>query len=609
MAVSRQLIIDALLHRYPAVQDIEPTLDRRELVDLLAGMDTGTRSESISEARHTTYPDACPAPEDMAVLMSVDDCFKLVTKLVDIEPDVRCKILSVIPRVAIELLEHPQLPLAGPSPSLLTILDLLIAACIGWAPDLGRAGENLLEEIDRVTTLLRRDSTEPEEIRADLESFLDRENRRIEKLEERLIASETGRLRSRKTRSTAAHLINETMADRKLTAPVIAFLQGPWYDSLQLLGLKHGLDGQEWIRARKMTETIILTFQPIQTGDDESRHMQEQQLYRIIENIPSEIRDLLVSLEHDANRTNEALSIIENEYVKVLSGEDLEYAGFTPLPADDESFTHRPAVSRVLMRRVDSLETGQWFTFGESSEDPDRKPAIRIKLILKLQDIQQLLFTNRNGMKALEKSFDELAYLLSAGVIRPLNYRDAFSSTFTTFYHGLITRLETDRRIAAEEEAEIQRVEASRLKALEEARALALAREEAERRRQEKKREQRLREAQEVASLEENQAKVEQVTETVRSLNIGAWLKLPDPGGKLEQCKLAVRLSSTDKMIFVSRTGQKIGEYTSEQLVQLLVAGQGVVEDTGVEFEDTLAAVVSRLRQDRNKSYDDLTGP
>ncbi len=45
-----------------------------------------------------------------------------------------------------------------------------------------------------------------------------------------------------------------------------------------------------------------------------------------------------------------------------------------------------------------------------------------------------------------------------------------------------------------------------------------------------------------------------------------------------------------------------------EQLVQLLVAGEGEINDGGVEFEDTLAQVVTKLRQDRNKSYDDLTG-
>ncbi|MBL6690454.1 MAG: DUF1631 family protein [Pseudomonadales bacterium] len=91
-------------------------------------------------------------------------------------------------------------------------------------------------------------------------------------------------------------------------------------------------------------------------------------------------------------------------------------------------------------------------------------------------------------------------------------------------------------------------------------------------------------------------------------LNVGAWLRLPAADGELEECKLAVRVTAADKLIFVSRTGVKVGDYTSEQLITLLVAGEGEIDDAGVEFEDTLAQVVSKLRQDRDKSYDDLTG-
>ena len=82
----------------------------------------------------------------------------------------------------------------------------------------------------------------------------------------------------------------------------------------------------------------------------------------------------------------------------------------------------------------------------------------------------------------------------------------------------------------------------------------------------------------------------------------------PGPDGKPTEGKLAVRISSADKLIVLSRSGSKVGEYVSEQLVQLLVAGDCSIVDAGVEFEDTLARVVTGLRIDRNRSYDDLTG-
>jgi hypothetical protein len=109
------------------------------------------------------------------------------------------------------------------------------------------------------------------------------------------------------------------------------------------------------------------------------------------------------------------------------------------------------------------------------------------------------------------------------------------------------------------------------------------------------------------ANKPENAEKLSHFAQTVANLNVGAWLLLPSTENTCEKCKLAVRITRADKLIFVTRTGIKIDEYNSEELTQLLVAGQAEIQDQGIEFEDTLAQVVSRLRHDRNKSYDDLT--
>ncbi|MBT4160308.1 MAG: DUF1631 family protein, partial [Gammaproteobacteria bacterium] len=158
---------------------------------------------------------------------------------------------------------------------------------------------------------------------------------------------------------------------------------------------------------------------------------------------------------------------------------------------------------------------------------------------------------------------------------------------------------------AGKKEAE---TEAAKEKALKEAAAIARAKEEADDKRKEEEKNERLQQAKAEANLEENQERVAELTEKVSKLAVGAWLKLPAADGSLEECKLAVKIAAADKLIFVSRTGVKIGEYTNEQLTTLLVAGQGEISDTGVEFEDTLAQVVTKLRADREKSYDDLTG-
>lgn len=591
-------VTKALIHRYIREESDASNMDTDALVRLLRGLD-GCPS-TLSAAVQGAQPDGVPKPLDRAIIASVDDCARMIFSIADLEPEVEAHFRSVIPELACQIIASPDLPLQGP-PTALTILDSLVEEMIGWAADLGRAGDKVLENTTRVLSKFKSGKVDIESLHQDLNDLVSRERSRILKLEDRLAASETGQLRSQQSRNMTAQMINEEMGGKLLTYNIASFLQGPWFDSVQLLVLNHGLDSEQWLRAVKLTETLVWTCQPSPPQDEQHR----QKLYRIIENLPDELLDLLVALEHDAKAKESALDAIESDHLLVISGQELEYVEFALFECD-EALTTRSKVSRRLQRKVDPLEPGQWFTI-----DRDGKVA-RIKLVLKLEDIKQLLFTNRNGMKVMQRSFDEFAYFLSSRVVKPLNHKAVFSSTFHTYYQGLIDEYEKFLRRVAEKRAEIDRDEqareAARQKALAEAAALARAKDEAERARQEQARSSRLEEARLIASKSENAELVAMLTVRVQDLAIGAWLKLPGPDGQMEECKLAVKISASDKLIFVSRSGTKIGEYTSEQLVQLLVAGHGDIQDEGVEFEDTLAQVVSRLRQDRNKSYDDLTG-
>ncbi|MCZ6503720.1 MAG: DUF1631 family protein [Gammaproteobacteria bacterium] len=608
MSVAPNTVINALKHRYIKTQGPDANTDKDQLIQSLRNI---TEEQLATEANliylvAESTPDSVLSDGDMAVLHSVNDCVKMISKLMSVEQEIDQKLRFLMPELACQLLQTPDLPLKMAEYSILEVLDLLVSASVGWALDLGRSGEQLFSKVSEIVASVRTGNEDYKVVEENLQAFLDKEQKRTIKLEERLIASETGILRSRKSKIMTAQMINTKMNNKKLTLPIIEFLQGPWHDSIQLLALTRGFDSEEWFRAVKMTETIIWTYQPIELEDEEALQKEKQRLYRIIEHIPAEIRELLVALEHKTESAEEVLEDIENEHVMVISGQELEYEDFSPVETGEEVFNQATSVSRILLRKVNQLEPGQWFIFEENNV------CVRIKLILKLEDIKQLLFTNRNGMKALQKSFDKLAYYLSTSVIKPLDHENVFSSTFASYYHSLVDKFEKDRKQAAKDRVEADREEAmqeaARKKSMAEAKATAFAKEEAMREQQELEREKKLAHAREVASKEENLEKVKEQTTAVNALNVGAWLKLPGADGVMEECKLAVKIAAADKMIFVNRAGAKVGEYSTEQLVQLVVAGEGTIEDAGVEFEDTLAQVVTKLRQDRNKSYDDLTG-
>ena len=51
-----------------------------------------------------------------------------------------------------------------------------------------------------------------------------------------------------------------------------------------------------------------------------------------------------------------------------------------------------------------------------------------------------------------------------------------------------------------------------------------------------------------------------------------------------------------------------MAEYSADELTQVILAGLGEISASAAPFEDTLARVVSGLRKDRTRSFDDLTG-
>lgn len=603
MTVNARQLIDALQHRYANIQG-ESSISADELVSFIRSIpETEIPADgNLISLIQKANPDWQLGAAEQTVLASSRDCLTLIFNLINLAPEIQQRILTTTPIVAAELMHNPALPLQDDAINIFTVLDQLLDATIGWSSDQGRAGEKVLAQVTAAATALRAEPADYVALNTALNNYLDKERSRVQKLEERLAASESGKLRSQKSRGMAAALINSAAEGKKLTASIIGFLIGPWFESLQLLAINCGVEGEEWSRATKLTETIIWTYQPINADSSEQAKAEKQRLYRILEHLTDEIRDMLLALEHSADNLEAALADLEEDHVLMVSDRDLDYVEYLPIDTPGSGSGSRPSVSRILLRKVSSLEPGQWFIYTEGEK------SARIKLALKLEDVRQILFTNRNGMKALDRSYDEIAYLMSSGVLRPLNHQAVFSDTFRNFYQGLLDELERKQKLVAEANREEAEREATRQKALQEAAALARANEEAEHQRREEARQQRLEKAQEAAARAENQERVAQIAELVDKLQIGAWLKLPAADGTLEDCKLAVRIASADKMIFVSRAGVKIGEYSAEQLTMLLVAGDGEIGDTGVEFEDTLAQVVSKLRADREKSYDDLTG-
>ena len=84
----------------------------------------------------------------------------------------------------------------------------------------------------------------------------------------------------------------------------------------------------------------------------------------------------------------------------------------------------------------------------------------------------------------------------------------------------------------------------------------------------------------------------------VQRLRIGNWLEVIE-GQESQRCKLIAQIDSTDRLIFVDRTGLKVREYSPMSLAVELRRGDVRVLDDTLLFDRALDSVVTQLRRHR----------
>jgi hypothetical protein len=479
---------------------------------------------------------------------------------------------------------------AAPTHDVWRVLALVQRSGIGYQPELGRAGEKILADLAASMAALKRDGWPA--TAAALERWWTQEQQRLNRLEQRLIDTERGQLRSRRAQQIAARLLNQTMAGKQFTRALADYLQREWFQELQWALLQFGADSPQWQQRALLTERLIDSLQPAH-GDDQA----QQRLYALIPEIGAEMAAMLAERAHDRASLEQQLALIEAQHLALLRGQSLAAADFQLIANNDPWLSTATTISASLLQKVAILAPGNWFV-ARDGED------LRIKLVLKLDDSTQLLFVNRLGLKALQKSFEEFAYLLSVGAVVPLP-DDAARAALRQVLEELAQSgvLQQHERAEARRQADIEarrRIEA-KAKASAEAKVLAAAQAQAEEELAQRQRDDELARQRELLEEQQDidQQRLREARQTAALLPIGSWVQLHDASGAEQRLKVAVKLPSSGKLILVDRDGVRRAEFERDVFAARLVDGSAQILKQGLKFEDTLAKVVDSMRRDR----------
>ncbi len=585
-------IIPALVHHYSLEQPEGAVSDTGQLVQLLRklpGMSTTDDLDPVEAQLKKHAPGSVFSREDIALVKFVDESTTDLLRQTDLDFKIESYIRDITPHIAALGLET-NIHKVTEEDELFDLMDLIIDECIGWSEDLGVLGDQFIEKVDNVTSGFSSGRTNTHETIEGLRELFAKEEPLFAKLEKRLVDRELKSLAGKKGEYFAADLINKAMATRQVPLFIIFMIQGPWYEFVQDIFTHYGTRSKEWEHVGKLTDAMVRSLQP---GQDSGKQIQ------LIDQVQKGIAAFSQSVKFETEELLESLADLDGEYDAIRAGEGSEPCDFEPIDLDEGIAASLQEASQEAVKQIEAIPLGQWFIYDDPKE-ADEKVA-RIRVILNWADTEQLLLTNHNRRKVVHMSYGEMINYLNAGVLRKLTPEHTACETFRVHLIESLRAVSNQNKkvkqveVTEDKKAISKEYVEQRQAELEQAQAELEA--EAERKRQRA-----------LVLREKAKKKEELALQTVKALKQNAWVSLPIMEGTLTPCKLVAIIGGSDKYIFANRAGIKVGEYTSFQLANMIITENSEILDTGAEFESALATVVSGLREDKDKSYDELTG-
>lgn len=296
------------------------------------------------------------------------------------------------------------------------LLDCLQHSAVGWQQRLDRAGQMLEQRVMRAVVRAREwfddRSVDFAHITRELAAAAERDAARAQRMVQRLAEAEAASLKTDQVKRDAAGIVNSGLEKYELPAAIGEFLKGPWFDSVQLVALKFGTDSHEWRQVQRATEHLMESVQPREHADESNR----DRLANITKRLPQELREWLISLQHDPDAADDAIGLVEYAHLRLRHGQNLGLTRIPPIPVAGSRRGGDAQEDDAV-----ELHNGHWFLM------QDEEGELRAQLTLQLEEGHHLLFTNVVGLKALDLRRDEFLRRLREKRARPLPTEDSFS--------------------------------------------------------------------------------------------------------------------------------------------------------------------------------------
>ncbi|NQX88592.1 MAG: DUF1631 family protein [Halioglobus sp.] len=399
----RELVLDRYAEPPGAGANAHP-MDLDELVGYLRDIDDFSVSPwvAVMDKTEAIGDPATPSREHSAILRWLGKSLEIWEKEFPLESRLATHLRKLKPLAAALALSDERFMQPGAHP-LHQLLDAIQSRAIGWQTRLDRVGTALEEQIARAIDDYRawfaNPNTDLKLVCDQFTSVAERDQARAQRMVQRVVDTESGKVRTAAAKHEAARMINSKLEKYQLPSEIGEFIKGPWYTSAQLLLLKFGMDSEHWESMSATTETLLDSLQSLEEADETRR----QHIFQLVTQLPKDMRRWLLSLHHDTEAVNEAMGMVEFVHLRILRQQHVELEQIPPIMVnDDHAMTGSGRHSTVMKK----WSEGQWFVVKTEGS------VLRVRLVLKIEQSQQLLFTNMAGLKVLQMTFKDFDQLL-----------------------------------------------------------------------------------------------------------------------------------------------------------------------------------------------------
>ncbi|MCH1491162.1 MAG: DUF1631 domain-containing protein [Luminiphilus sp.] len=568
-----------------AVTPISEGLSGSALVKVLGDLDVQGESllAALSEAGYKN-----PDSDSEAVIRWVDATFNHWTSHFPLAPEMQALVEGMRPMAAAFALTDARFYVPG-GHALHRLLDVIHSGFQGWHAGLGASATSMLEGAGDVVE--RACSDFPSEPRVDemlalLREKMEGHHRQLEQLDDVLLEREWTTLGDDAARLSVAKALNKIVSQHELPGSVARFIKSDWFESGVQTVREQGFKGDAWRTFTDTTQLLAEAVQPVSRNDESG----QRRLNTTMQQLPTTLSKLLVSLQPDADAVAGAVGLIEYALLRNLRGEDLGLLHAEPIKI--EGLATDTSDSEEALEEL-GISRGNWFAL----DTPEGET--RIRYVGSLVDNHYLLFMDFLGARTLRKTWPEFRALVSSGEARCLQAPDSFClSMVQTIDLRRAERAKEDAELAAaaaEEQAEAARAQAAMAETLQ-------GEAPAETYREDDERPSEISTPPAETQRNENsappsvEAPYESNTVVKLQIPMGTWMGFHDRDPPL-MAKVAVRDLEKDSYIFTNRDGIKLRELTVPQLVALIDRDMVDILERKTNFRET----VNQMRSDQER--------